>query len=119
MNGKTSLLMLLLLPASCASYSPDLHKESNELRSVVIASRSSFPPYTGFIRTWVVYGADRDGVREEFLYPYFREDKSLPVEGDVCNIFFHVEAVSGQAGGEIVNDLKSNVIDKLKCSKDR
>lgn len=119
MNGKASLLMLLLLTASCASYSHDRRQESNELRNAVIASRSSLPPYTGFITTWVVFGADRDGKREEFLYPYFREDKSLPVQGDVCDISFHVETVSGQAGSELVNGLKSNVIDTLKCTKDR
>ncbi|MEI2454441.1 hypothetical protein [Lysobacter firmicutimachus] len=110
------LTALAVLPlCSCATLSGKVQEKRGALDGVKILSRSKFPPYTGYIKTWVVLGAMHDSRPVDFFYPYFEDGDPIPAEGDVCTISFHSELVSGQAGEKIVNEFSAKVVDDLRC----
>ena len=116
-GSTVAMLLAMTLVASWVHASPDARVQDDRrtFTGVRILSRSKFPPYSGYIKTWVVLRTMHDGMPVEFYYPYFDGRDRVPQLGSTCALTFHAEMVSGQAGTEMVRDRMVNLVDRAVC----
>ncbi|HEX7804373.1 MAG TPA: hypothetical protein VF471_16645 [Pseudoxanthomonas sp.] len=107
------LTLMLASGCSCASTLPEQARK--ELKQAVIVERSIVPPYTGYIRTWIVFKVKASDSIVEVLYPHFEDSRRIPEVGEICSINYHAEAVDGLIGDKTQKRQHANVIDQLKC----
>lgn len=114
MKAKNVLLLLVLL-GMCSCASAGTQQSSNKIGKAVIVERSIIPPYSGYLRTYILFKLKVDDSNLEVLYPHFEDGKRIPEVGEACALSYHVESVDGQVGDKSVKAANVKVIDSLAC----
>lgn len=100
---------------SCASTGAD--QQSETLQDAVIIERSTIPPYTGYIRTWIQFRVKAKGKELVVLLPHFEDGKRIPDVGETCQIHYHAEVIEGQVGDKNVRETTTHVVDQMACER--